>query len=104
MKYVFNFSSNKGTSIVVQVTVHTGHVPGITLCYPIKSNTISEPVTTRVRKLNLGCRFLLQKLRFLGRQWTDLAKKIWGLMTIGQVRSVPNFCQFGPQRAEKRNF
>ena len=79
MKYVFNFSSNKGTSIVVQVTVHTGHVPGITLCYPIKSNTISEPVTTRVRKLNLGCRFLLQKLRFLGRLWTDLAKNFWDL-------------------------
>ena len=27
-----------------------------------------------------------------------------GLMTLGQVKSVPNFCSFGQQRAEERNF
>ena len=92
MKYVFNFSSNKGTSIVVQVTVHTGHVPGITLCYPIKSNTISEPVTTRVRKLNLGCRFFASKVAFSWPSVDRFGKDFGGLMTLGRVESVPNFC------------
>ena len=27
-----------------------------------------------------------------------------GLMTLGQVKSITNFCWFGQQRAEKRNF
>jgi len=27
-----------------------------------------------------------------------------GLITLGQLQSVPNFCWFGQQRAEKRNF
>ena len=30
-------------------------------------------------------------------------KNFEGVMTLGQVKSSPNFCSFGPQRAEKRN-
>ena len=29
--------------------------------------------------------------------------KFEGVMTLGQVKSSPNFCSFGPQRAEKHN-
>ena len=36
--------------------------------------------------------FLLQKWLFLGRLWIDLAKVWGGLMTLGPVESVPNFC------------
>ena len=44
------------------------------------------------RKFNLGWRFLASKVAF---SWTSVerfGKKIWGLMTLGQVKSVPNFC------------
>ena len=48
-------------------------------------------VMTRVRKLNLGWRFSASKVEFswpsVDRFWQNL-----GLMTLGQVKSVPNFC------------
>ena len=46
----------------------------------------------RVRKLNLGWRFLASKVAF---SWPSLyrsGKHFWGLITLGQVKSVPNIC------------
>ena len=47
-------------------------------------------VTSRVRKLNLGWCLLPSKvfMAVCGQVW----KKNWGLMTLGQVISVRNFC------------
>ena len=61
-------------------------------------------LVSRVRKLNLGCRFLASKVAFSWPSVDRFGKDFGGLMTLGQVESVPNFCYFGPQRAEKRNF
>ena len=44
-----------------------------------------------------------EKVAFSWPSVDRFGKFFGGLLTLGQVKSVPNFCQFGPQRAEKRN-
>ena len=61
-------------------------------------------VNNRVRKLNLGWCFMASKVAFSWPSVNRFGKNIWGHMTLGQVKIVPNFCQFGPQGAEKHNF
>ena len=60
-------------------------------------------VITRVRKLNLCCWFLASKVAFSWPSVDRFGKNFGRLMTLGQVKISPNFCSFGPQRAEKRN-
>ena len=58
---------------------------------------------TRVRLFNVGLHFLAAKVAFSCLSVDRFGKKFWGPMTLDQVKSVPNFYLFGPQRAEKRN-
>ena len=51
-----------------------------------------------------GLVFLAQKVAFSWQSVDRFGKKFWGLMILGQVKSVQNFCLFGPQGSEKRNF
>ena len=46
----------------------------------------------RVRLFNVGLHFLAAKVAFSCPSVDRFGKKIWGLMTLGQVESVPNFC------------
>ena len=42
---------------------------------------------------------------FCFKSWPSVdrfGKHFGGLVILGQIKSVPNFCSFGPQRAEKR--
>ena len=71
------------------------HVQGSTEEHKL-CETPHSPITGRVRIFNLGCRFfLLQKLCQTPNSWlsVDRSSKIFGgLMTLGLVRSVLNFC------------
>ena len=55
---------------------------------------IAGDVTTSVRPFNLGLHFLASKvaLLYLVRLWIVLAIFLGVLMTLVQVKSVPNFC------------
>ena len=64
---------------------------------------VDDVVFIIVRLFNVGLHFLAAKVAFSCPSVDRFGKKIWGLMTIGQVKSVPNFCLFGLQRAEKCN-
>ena len=58
----------------------------------------------RVRLFNVGLQFLAAKVAFSCPSADRFGKKNLGLITWGQIKSVPNFCWFGLQRAEKCNF
>ena len=45
-----------------------------------------------------------EKVAFSWPSVDRFGKYLGGLMTLGQVKSVPNFCSFGQQRAEECNF
>ena len=62
-----------------------------------------EEVMTSVRNSNLGLCFFAFKCCVSHLSVDRFGKFLEGAMTLGQVKSVPNFCSFGPQRAEKRN-
>ena len=51
-----------------------------------------------------GLVFLASKVVFSWPSVDRFGKNFGGLMTLGQVKSIQNFCKFGPQRAEKHNF
>ena len=59
---------------------------------------------TRVRKCNWGWHFFPFKCCVSQLSVDRFGKNFEGVMTLGQVRSSPNFCSFGQQRAEKHNF
>ena len=48
--------------------------------------------------------FLAPKVAFSWASVDRFGQNFWGLMTLGQVKSIKNFCLFGPERAEKSNF
>ena len=48
--------------------------------------------------------FLASKVAFSWPSVDKFGKKNLGLMNLAQIKSTPNFCLFGPQRAEKCNF
>ena len=52
----------------------------------------SPSVKTRVRLFNVGLHFLAAKVAFSCPPEDRFGKIFWGLMTLGQVESVPNFC------------
>ena len=45
----------------------------------------------RVRLFNVGLHFLAEKVAFPCLSVDRFGKKFWGLMTLGHVKSVPNF-------------
>ena len=45
-----------------------------------------------VRLFNVGLHFLAAKVAFSCPSVDRFGKNFWGLMTLGQVKSVPNFC------------
>ena len=57
----------------------------------------------KVRDSNLGLCFFPFKCCVSQLSVDRFDKNFEGVMTLGQVKSSPNFCLFGPQRAEKRN-
>ena len=60
-------------------------------------------VIIRVRKCNWGWHFSPFKCCVSQLSVDRFGNNFWGLITLGQVKSSPNFCSFGPQRAEERN-
>ena len=46
----------------------------------------------RVRHFNVGLHFMAAKVAFSCPSVDRFGKYFWGLMTLGQVKSVPNFC------------
>ena len=56
-----------------------------------------------VRNSNLGFCFFTFKCCVSQLSVDRFGKFFEGVMTLGHVKSSPNFCSFGPQRAEKRN-
>ena len=64
---------------------------------------IHSLVTTRVRNSNLGLCFFAFKCCVSQLSVERFGKNLEGVMTLGQVKSSPNFCSFGPQRAEEHN-
>ena len=56
-----------------------------------------------VRNSNLGLCFFPFKCCVSQLSGDRFGNNFGGLMILGQVRSSPNFCSFGPPRAEKRN-
>ena len=46
----------------------------------------------RVRLFNVGLHFLAAKVAFSCPSVDRFGNNFWGLMTLGQVESVPNFC------------
>ena len=68
-------------------------------------NPCSHPwwIITSVRNSNLGLCFFAFKCCVSQLSVDRFGKNFEGVMTLGQVKSSPNFCAFGPQRAEKRN-
>ena len=58
---------------------------------------------TRVWNSNLGLYFFPFKCCVSQLSVDRFGKIFEGVMTLGQVKSSPNFGSFGPQRAEKRN-
>ena len=46
----------------------------------------------RVQKINLGCHFFASKVAFSRPSEDRFGKAFGGLMTLGQVKSVPNVC------------
>ena len=60
-------------------------------------------VTISVRNSNLGLCFFHFECCVSQLSVTRFGNNFEGIMTLGQVKSSPNFCSFGSQRAEKRN-
>ena len=60
------------------------------------------PITS-VRNSNLGLYFFPFKCCVSQLSVDGFGKIFEGVTTLGQVKSSPNFCSFGLQRAEKRN-
>ena len=58
---------------------------------------------TRVRNSNLGLWFSPFKCCVSRLSVDRFGNNFEGWVTLGQVKSSPNFCSFGPQRAEKSN-
>ena len=58
---------------------------------------------TSVGNSNLGLCFFAFKCCVSQLSVDTFGKTFEGVMTLGQVKSSPNFCSFGPQRGEKRN-
>ena len=58
--------------------------------------SFTEYLMTSVRNSNFGFGF---KCCVSHLSVNRLGKKFEGVMTLGQVKSSPNFCSFGPQRA-----
>ena len=58
---------------------------------------------TSVKPFNLGLHFFASKVALSCPSVDRFGNVFCGLMTLGQVKSVPNFCEFGPQTAEKQN-
>ena len=56
-----------------------------------------------VRNSNLGLCFFAFKCCVSQLSVDRFCKNFEGVRKLGQVKSSPNFCSFGPQRAEKRN-
>ena len=48
-------------------------------------------VVIRVRLFNVGLHFFAEKVAFPCPSVDRFGKIVWGLMTLGQVKSVPNF-------------
>ena len=74
-------------------------------CLPLsRMKALSQRfLISRVWKLNLGWCFLALKVGFSWPSVDRFCKNLVILMTLGQVKSVPNFCSVGPQRVEKHN-
>ena len=66
----------------------------------ISAGNVNLVIGSRVRKLNLGWCFLASTVAFSWPSVDRFGKIGPGLMTLGQVKSVSNFCSFSPQRAE----
>ena len=64
---------------------------------------ISWSLLKSVRNSNLGLWFFPFKCCVSHLSVDRFGKNFEGVMTLGQVKSSPNFCSFAPQRAEKRN-
>ena len=75
----------------------------VILLLRVTDNRSAHGYMIRVRKFNLGWYFFPSKVSFSWPSVDRFGKKFWGLMTLGQFRSVPNFFSFGSQRAEKHN-
>ena len=58
---------------------------------------------SRVRNCNWGWHFFPFKCCVSQLSMDRFGKNFGGLMILGQVKSSPNVCSFGPQRAEKHN-
>ena len=52
----------------------------------------SPSVKTRVRLFNVGLHFLAAKVAFSCPPVDRFGKNLGGIMTLGQVKSVANFC------------
>ena len=70
---------------------------GVTILFRFSS------LTARVRNSNLGLCLIPFKGCVSQLSVDRFGENFGGLLTLGQVKSVPNFCSFGPQRAEIRN-
>ena len=88
--------------------VHFRHMPSekyalwsgkLDLCCEPSSCTsyICSPI------LPAGCVLQTLLVHFLHMLSENSRRALGGLMTLGQVIISPNFCSFGPQRADKRN-
>ena len=71
-------------------------------CCPLKI-CLAKRLMARVRNSNLGLCFFAFKCCVSQLSLARFGKIFEGVMTLGQVKSSPNFCSFGQQRAEKRN-
>ena len=60
-------------------------------------------ISSRVRNSNLGLCFFAFKCCVSQLSVDRFGKIFEGDLNLGQVKSSPNFCSFGQQRAEKRN-
>ena len=64
-------------------------------------NMTPDVMMNRVRPLNLSLCLFDFKCCVSRLSVDRFGIKNGGLMTLGQVKSSPNFCSFGPQRAKK---
>ena len=53
---------------------------------------IPYEIIFRVRLFNVGLHFFAAKVAFSYPSVDRFGKQFWGLMTLGQVESIPNFC------------
>ena len=58
----------------------------------LKEEVCFETAIIRVRLFNVGLHFFAAKVAFSCPSVDRLGKHFWGLMTLDQVKSVPNFC------------